>query len=135
MSDLKPGQIEKFLLQLTELQDKLADAKVILRHFKVRSDRLSQLKSAKKDIQAQMEEEKKRIEDEFLEDTDYENAKNEELTLKPKISDKKKEVKELMAQVNPDQQLSTHEYNVKGETMKVQVERVVKWYINGKEQR
>jgi len=112
---LKPGQIEKTLLELTELKEKLEDAKAILKHFKVKSDRLSQLKAAKKDIQGQVEEEIKRIEDEFLGDKDYEDSKNEELTLKPQIRDKQTEVRELMAKVNPSQQLSTLEYNIKGE--------------------
>ena len=40
-----------------------------------------------------------------------------------------------MAQVNKDQDLSTYEYNIKGEPLKMQVERVVRVYINGKEEK
>lgn len=132
-TDIKPGQIEKTLLELKELEEKLQGVKDILRHFKVKSDRLDQLKTAYKELKEQMNGEKDRIEQGFLEDTDYETAKNDEVTLKPQIRDKKTEMRQLMTHVNPNQQLSTLEYNIKGEALKIQVERTVKVYINGKE--
>ncbi|MBN2096409.1 hypothetical protein JW752_03325 [Candidatus Peregrinibacteria bacterium] len=135
MPDPKPHQIENLLLELVELKEKLQDARAILRGYKVTSDRLTQLKRAKKDLGDQMEEEKKNIEDEFLEDTDYENAHNDELDYKNKIKDKNAELRKLMAEVNKNQDLSTYDYNIKGEPMKVQVQRVVKVFINGKEEK
>ena len=135
MSDLKPNQIENLLVELSELKEKMTDAKAILRGFKVKSERLTQLKRAKKDLGEQMEEEKKNIEDEFLEDTDYEQAHNDELEHKNKIKDKSTELREVMTKVNKGQDLSTYEYNIKGEPMKLQVQRVVKVFINGKEEK
>lgn len=135
MTDLKPNQIENLLTELVELKDKIASAKEILRSYKIRSERLTQLKRAKKDLNEQLEEEKKNIEDEFLEDKDYEQASNDELTLKNQIKEKNAELRQTMAQVNVGQQLSTYDYNIKGEPLKMQVERVVKVYINGKEEK
>jgi len=135
MPDPKPHQIENLLLELTELKEKLADARTTLRSYKVKSERLTQLKRAKKDLNEQVEEEKKNIEDEFLEDTDYEQAHNDELEYKNKIKDRSAELRELMATVNKNQDLSTYDYNIKGEPMKVQVQRVVKVFINGKEEK
>ncbi len=135
MPDLKPNEIENLLLKLTELKEKYQDAKVVLRSYKVRSERLTQLKRAKKDINEQIEEEKKTIEDGFLEDSDYEQAANDELTLKNQIKEKSAELRQAMAKVNKGQDLSSYDYNIKGEPMKVQVERVVKVYINGTEQK
>lgn len=135
MADLKPNQIEKTLVELVELKDKLASAKAVLRGYKVTSERLTQLKRAKKDIGDQIAEEKKNVEDEFLEDKDYETAANDELTLKNKIKEKNGELRQTMAQVDKGQDLSTYEYNIKGETLKMQVQRVVKIFINGKEER
>jgi len=135
MPDLKPHQIENLLLELTELKEKLQHSRAILRGYKVTSDRLTQLKRAKKDLSEQLEDEKKTIEDTFLEDTDYETAHNDELDYKNKIKDKNTELRELMAQVNKGQDLSTYDYNIKGEPMKVQVQRVVKVFINGKEEK
>ena len=135
MPDLKPNQIENLLIELMELKEKLQDSRATLRSFKVKSDRLTQLKQAKKNLNEQIEDERKNIEDEFLEDTDYETAHNDEIEYKNKIKDKNTKLRELMAQVNKGQDLSTYDYNIKGEPMKVQVQRVVKVLINGKEER
>ncbi len=135
MPDLKPNQIENLLIDLMELKEKLQDSRATLRSFKVKSERLTQLKRAKKDLNEQVEEEKKNIEDEFLEDTDYETAHNDEIEYKNKIKDKSTELREVMTKVNKGQDLSTYDYNIKGEPMKVQVQRVVKVFINGKEEK
>lgn len=132
---LKPNQIEKLLQEIVEIKEKIGDAKVILKDFKVRSERLTQLKKAKKELGEQIDEEKDRIESEFYEDKDYEQSKNDELTYKNQLKEKNAELRQAMAQVNVDQQLSTYEYNIKGESLKMQVERVVKVYINGREEK
>lgn len=132
---LKPNQIEKLLQELIGIKEKLADAKAILKHYKMQSVRLSELKKAKKELGEQIDEEKDRIESEFYEDKDYEQSKNDELTYKNQIKEKNTELRHAMAQVNVDQQLSTYEYNIQGEPIKMQVERVVKVYLNGKEEK
>lgn len=135
MSDLKPLQIEKQLTKVLELKDKLAGVKEILKSYKINSDRLKQLKVARKEMSEQIEEEKRRIEDEHLADKDFEQAKNDELNLKNDIKEANSELREIMAKVNPGQDLSTYDYNIKGEPTKVQVQRVVKVFINGKEEK
>jgi len=135
MADIKPNQVETLLVKVTELKEKYANAKEVLKSYKVKSERLTQLKRANKDLREQINEEKKNIEDEFLEDKDYEEATNDELTLKNQIKEKNAELRQAMAQINKGQDLSTYDYNIKGEPIKLQVERVVKVYINGKEQK
>jgi len=135
MPDLKPNQIENLLIELMELKEKLVDAKATLCGYKITSERLTQLKRAKKDLNAQIEEEKKTTEDDFLEDKDYEQANNDELTLKNQIKEKNSDLRQLMAQLNRNQDLSTYDYNIKGEPLKIQVQRVVKIFINGREER
>jgi len=135
MADIKPNQIEKMLVELMELKDKLQNSREILRSYKITSERLTQLKRAKKELNQQLEEEKKNIEDGFLDDKDYETATNDELTLKNQIKEKNAELRQTMTEVNRNQDLSTYDYNIKGEQVKMQVQRVVKVYINGKEQK
>jgi len=135
MADLKPNQIEKLLVELVSLKEKLTNAKEILKSYKIKSDKLTQLQKVKKELLEQISDEKDKIEDEFYADKDYETSKNDELTHKNQIREKNSELRELMAKVNVDQQLSTYDYNIKGEPLKVQVERVVKVYINGKEEK
>ena len=132
---IKANEVEKLLVQLAEKKEKMANAKEILKSYKINSDRLRDLKQAYKELREQINEEKDKIEDTFYEDKDYEQAKNDELTLKNEIREKNSELREAMAKINPDQQLSTYDYNIKGEMMKLQVERVVKVYINGKEEK
>ena len=131
----KTNQVEKILVQISEIKDKLENAKVILKDFKVKSDRLTQLKKAKKELAEQIEEEIDRIEGEYYEDKDYEQSKNDELTYKNQLKEKSSELREAMAKVDVSQQLSIYEYNIKGEPVKMQVERVVKVYLNGREQK
>lgn len=131
----KPVKVEKLLVEISEIKDKLENAKVILKDFKVKSDRLTQLKKAKKELAEQIDEEIDRIEGEYYEDKDYEQSKNDELTYKNQLKEKSSELREAMAKVDVSQQLSTYEYNIKGEPVKMQVERVVKVYLNGREQK
>jgi len=135
MPDLKPFEIEKQLTKLMELKAKLEGVKEVLRKYKIQSDRLKQLKQAKKEMNDQIEEEKRKIEDEHLADKDFEQAKNDELNLKNDIKEKNVEFRQMMSKVNPGQDLSTYDYNIKGEPLKVQVQRVVKVFINGKEEK
>ena len=135
MTDVKPNQIEKLLSELVALKEKMQNAREILRSYKITSERLTQLKRAKKELNEQVDEEKKNIEDGYLEDKDYETSANDELTLKNQIKEKNAELRQVMAQVNRNQDLSTYDYNIKGENLKVQVQRVVKVFINGKEEK
>ena len=131
----KANQIENMLVELVELKDKLLNSRAILKDFKITSDRLKELKRAKKEISEQLEEEKKHIEEEFLADKDYEQAKQDEQKLKNEIAEKNGVMREILTHENVNQQLATYDYNIKGEELKMQVERVVKIYINGREQK
>ncbi len=135
MADVKPNQIENKLVELLGLKEKLLDAKEMLKSFKIKSDRLKDLQTAYKDLRDQISEEKDRIENEFYEDKDYEKAKNDDLTYKNQIKEKGSELREMMKSVDADKLLATYDYNIKGEKLKMQVERVVKVYINGKEEK
>ncbi len=121
--------------ELSELKEKLLDAKAVLKGYKIESERLTQLSRAKKQMTGEISEEKKKIEDAFMEDKDFAQAKDDELQYKSGLREKTAELRKLMTQVNPAQQLATYEYNIKGEPVKMQVERVAKIYLNGKEQK
>jgi len=132
---VQPAQIEKKLVDLHKLKEKLADSKAILKHYKIKSERLTDLKKAKSELNEQVKEEQDRIESDFLADKDYETAKHDESTLKTDIKEKNAELRELMAQVNTDKLLTSYNYNINGEELKMQVERTVKIYVNGKEEK
>ena len=132
---VKSNQIEKLLEQILQLKSKLEDTKAVLKHYKIKSDKLNELTKVKKELAEQIAEEKDRIEGEYYEDKDYETAKNDELTYKNQIKEMTAELKQLMAEVDVNQKISTYDYNIRGEKLKMQVERTVKVYLNGKEEK
>lgn len=132
---VKPNQIEKLLEEIFQIKGKLEDAKAILKHYKIKSEKLTDLMKVKKELAEQISEEKDRIENEYYEDKDYETSKNDELTYKNQIKEKTAELKQLMAEVDTSQKVSTYDYNIRGEKLKMQVERTVKVYFNGKEEK
>lgn len=132
---VKPNQIEKLLEEIFQIKGKLEDAKAILKHYKIKSEKLTDLMKVKKELAEQISEEKDRIENEYYEDKDYETSKNDELTYKNQIKEKTAELKQLMAEVDTSQKISTYDYNIRGEKLKMQVERTVKVYFNGKEEK
>ncbi len=131
----KQNQIENLLQELMKLKEKMEDAKAILKHYKIKSERLDDLKKAKKELNEQISEEKDRIEAEYYEDADFEKANNDALTFKNQIKEKSAELKKVMSEVDTDEIVSTYKYNIHGEELKMQVERSVKVYINGKEEK
>ncbi|MFN7160184.1 MAG: hypothetical protein ACK4NC_01070 [Candidatus Gracilibacteria bacterium] len=127
--------IEKLLSDLLAIREKVADNKAILRHYKVQSEQLAQLKNAYKELKRQIDDEKKRIEEEFFLDVDYEQAKKDELTYSTEVKEKIGELKAVLSQVERTEDLVSLEYNINNEPLKVQLERVMKFYVNGNEQR
>lgn len=132
MSNIK---LEKLLLELLKLQEKSTNNKALLKQYKIKSDRLTQLLSAKKDLMAQINEEKERIEDEMMEDNDFAYAKKTEKELKIKIKETKSEMRAELVQMKMNGLTASLDYVVEGQPVKVQIEKNVTFYLNGKEQR
>lgn len=132
MSTIK---LEKLLLELLKLRKKNDDNKALLKSYKIKSDRLTQLTAAKKDIHAQMEEEKNRIEDELLEDNDYAEAKKSDKELRIKIKEQNSDIRMMLDEVNKTTMHAEYDYNLEGEPLKMQMERAVLFFLNGKEQK
>jgi|SRR5210317_1868850 len=126
-------QIQKVLEKIIEKKDKLAGAKEILKSYKIKSDKLTQLKRVQKDLKEQIIEEKKRIEDEYLDDRDYEDALNESLTLKNDIKELAGELRQLSAKKYNPPTLKTEDHNLVTGQYKLQLEFVPRVYINGSE--
>ena len=77
--------LEILLRELLEVKQKINDNKMILKHYKVQSEQLTQLKNAYKELKRQIDDEKKRIEEEFMLDIDYEQAKKDAGSLEKPI--------------------------------------------------
>ena len=132
---MKNKTVENLLVELTRLQDKIFLDKTVLEDYKIKSDRLTQLTSARKEMSEQIKEEKNRIENEFYQDEVYEKVKNDSRTHKNEVKKKISEIKQATMTMNPEQTIFTIDYNVRGEQLKLQIERRPSLYINGKEQK
>lgn len=125
-------QIDSILNALMLIQGKLQGSKDILKHYKIKSERLTQLKRAKKELGEQIAEEKDRIESEYYEDKDYEQAKNDQLTYKNEIKEKKSELGVILHSKYKAPTLQTEEHIVNGEPVKLQLQFIPDIYINGR---
>ena len=132
MSNVK---LEKLLLELLKLKQKSDDNKALLKSYKIKSDRLTQLMSAKKDLMVQIEEEKNRIEDEMMEDIDYADAKKTEKEVKVQLKEKNADIREELAEMKMNNLTASLDYVIEGEPVKLQIEKFVKFFLNGKEQK
>ncbi|QQR84223.1 hypothetical protein IPJ72_03500 [Candidatus Peregrinibacteria bacterium] len=132
---VQSNQIENLLVEVMKLQESIKNAQAVLKHYRIQSPELTLLKKTKKELTEQIEQEKARIEDEFLADPDFETARNDELTHKNDLKEKNALLRKLLSELNPAETLSNYEYNINGEALRLQVEKTAKVFINGKEQK
>lgn len=124
--------IDLLLGEVIKIKEKLADAKTVLKDYKIVSDRLTELKKVKKELQEQIKEEADRIEDEFYSDPTYEKAKNDQLTFKNQLKEKTSELKVKLAEKHQKKmEFVTDDRIVAGEQLKLQLEFKSNLYING----
>ena len=121
------------LKEIQATKEKLSDAKLILKGYKIKSPKLTQLVAARKGLTEQINEEKERIIAEFYEDKDFEQAKNDELTYKNQLKEKVAMLKVEVKSKYKLPQLQTEDHVVNGEPLKLQLEFAPTIYINGKE--
>lgn len=127
--------LEILLRELLEVKQKIQDNKMILKHYKVQSEQLTQLKNAYKELKRQIDDEKKRIEEDFMLDIDYEQAKKDEITYKEEFREKAAALREKASEMNKGEDLVQMEYNIDDQPLHLQIERIVKVYLNGSEQK
>ena len=83
----------------------------------------------------QVEEEKNRIEDELMEDNDYADAKKTEKELKAQTTETNADIREELAEMKMNTLTASLDYVIEGEPIKVQIEKFVKFFLNGREQK
>lgn len=136
MNDIKKQsekEIDQLLKEMTELKEKISDRKIIISHFKITSQKLTELKKAQRGINEQIKEEKERIESEHYENEEYENAMNETLTLKDKLFEKVTQIKLAYRNKFKPPAMQSEDRNVDGERVSLVCEFSTKIYANGKE--
>jgi predicted Zn-dependent protease len=126
-------QIQKIMENIVALNGKIDDSKIILKGYKIKSERLTQLKRARKEMTEQINDEKKNIEDGFLEDKDYEEASNDLLNNKNKLKEATAMLRVAVGKKYNAPGLQTEDHLVSGDQYKLQLQFSPQIYINGKE--
>jgi len=127
--------LDKLLRKLLGLKQKTADNKALLKDYKIKSDRLTQLVSDKKDIMVQIKDEKDRLENEMMEDNDYADAKKTEKELKINAKEVNSDIRQELYSIKMGALTDSLDFVIDGEPIKIQVEKFRKFYLNGKEQK
>lgn len=128
-------QLERLLAALVKERERHAVAKERLKEFRVESETLTDLKRAARDIRDQAKAEKQRIEEDFKQDPDFVDTTKEEQESREKMRELTHELRELLAEFPMKDDIASFEFNIQGDRQQIQLEKVLKMYINGKEQR
>lgn len=135
MSAPSTMKLEKLVAELVKEREESALAKERMKEYRIESEQLTDLKRAARDIRDQAKAEKERIEGEFKEDLEYQDAVEAERTHREKVRELTHELKELLQAFPMKDDIASFEFNILGERQQIQLEKMLKMYINGKEQR
>lgn len=126
-------QIQALIEGIMATKEKIESNKIVLKDFKIKSPELDDLKKKQKVLKEAMDAEKERIENVHLEDKDFEQAKNDDLTLRNQLKEKTAMLRVALRNKHKVNSLYTEDHVVNNEQMKLQLEFAAKVYINGKE--
>lgn len=125
-------QIQEILENIVATKEKIEGNKMVLKGYKIKSDKLDELKRKKKELAEMINEETERIENELYEDSDYEQAKNESLTLKNQLKEQKAILGVAVKQKHSIPGLQSEDILTKGGQYKLQLEFSPNFYLDGK---
>lgn len=128
-------KLETLIAELMKQRERYAVAKERLKEFRIESETLTDLKRAARDIRDQAKAEKQRIEAEIKEDEEFQDADKEERESRERQREIIHELRELLAEFPMKDDMASFEFNIQGDRQQIQLEKVLRMYINGKEQK
>ena len=128
-------KVQAAVEKLYRSKDDLRDVKNALKHFKVTSELLEELRKAKKDIGGQFNEEKERIEAEFSKDGTYNKLREEKLDKEEQIALAKQDLRKSLEKETIANGMAEIEVEVDGMPVKLQTQVRVELYFNGVEEK
>lgn len=136
MTDTKvQATAQQLVLGLFRAKEDLKQVKNALKAYKITSEDLEDLKEQRKKLTQMINEEKDRIEAEFLKDDAYKKLREEQLDAKERIQVAKLEIKGLLKDPTKQKEFLEMEVDVDGVPMKIQTQLSLKLYFNGKEEK
>jgi hypothetical protein len=135
-SSAKSGlKAELIVEKLLRAKDQLKEVKNGLRAYRATNQKIEELNVAKKELTAQINEEKELIESEFAKDPTYNKLREEKLDAEEKIAVSKQDLKLAMLQKVDANGIAELEVQYEGAPLKVQSQVTVQLFVNGKEEK
>ncbi len=128
------AKLESLLAKLIKEKEKLEDTRALLKGYKIASEHLGELTKAYRDLRDQIKAEKEHLEEALNEDVDYVKGKEDQTLHQEQIKELAAQLRELFATLSKED-VAKYEYLIEGERQQVQIEKIVKMYVNGKEQK
>jgi hypothetical protein len=126
---------EVIIDKLLKGKDHLKEVKNGLRAYRVTNLKIEELSAAKKELTAQINDEKGLVETEFAKDPTYNKLREEKLDAEEKIAVAKQELKVVMLQQVDSNGIAEVEVQYEGAPLKVQSQVTVQLFVNGKEEK
>lgn len=123
--------VEKFF----RAKDELKDIKNALKAYKVSSEKMEELKKARKEFTQQITDEKDRIEAEFQKDKIYNELREKVLDQEEKIAVAKQDLRIILKEKAMENEFVEIKFEVNGQPFKLQTQAKVAIYFNGKEEK
>jgi|CXWL01.1.fsa_nt_gi hypothetical protein len=116
-------------------KDDMKELKNALKAYKVTSEKMEELKKARKEFTEQINDEKDRIESGFQKDKTYNEIREKVLDCEEKVAVSKQDLRVLLKEKAKDHEFFEIEFDVNGVPFKLQSQAKVALYFNGKEEK
>lgn len=128
-------QAQMHVERMFRAKDDLKEIKNALKAYKVTSEKMEELKKARKEFTQQINEEKDRIEAEFQKDKTYNELREKVLDAEEKIAVAKQDLRTVLRDEALKQDFVEIQFEVNGIPFKLQSQAKVAIYFNGKEEK
>jgi hypothetical protein len=129
------AKAQGLLERMFRSKDDLKEYKNALKAYKVTSEKMEELKKARKEFTDQINDEKTRIEGEFQKDKTYNEIREKILDCDEKIALSKQDLRVLLKEKAMENEFFEMQFDVNGIPFKLQSQAKVALYFNGKEEK
>jgi hypothetical protein len=135
-SDMRfEAKAQAMVERMFRAKDDLKELKNALKAYKVTSEKLEELKKARKEFTDQINDEKDVIEAGFQKDKTYNEIREKVLDAEEKIAISKQDLRVLLKEKAKETEFFEMEFEVNGIPFKLQSQAKVALYFNGKEEK
>ncbi len=126
-------QAKMHVERLFRAKDDQKDVKNALKAYKVTSEKMEELKKARKEFTQQINDEKAKIEEEFQKEPEYNKLREQQLDAEEKMAVAKQDLRVLLREEALKQDFVELKFDVDGIPFKLQSQAKVAIYFNGVE--